>query len=154
MHTTPRKICFAASAGGHLNQVLQVAKHWQGDEIVFVTTLQLASKQLAQQGKTYVIGECNRQHLLRVARVLARCLRIASKERFDVVVSTGAAPGLLMCLAARLWRARVVWIDSIANVERLSLSGRLVQRWADLVITQWPGVAADNPRVEYLGTLL
>jgi beta-1,4-N-acetylglucosaminyltransferase len=47
----------------------------------------------------------------------------------------------------------VVWIDTIAYVERLSLSGRLVQHVADMVISQWPEVAARYRRVEYHGAL-
>jgi UDP-N-acetylglucosamine:LPS N-acetylglucosamine transferase len=102
----------------------------------------------------YVVGESNREQPLKVLRVLARCVGIVLRERPDVIVSTGAAHGCLLCLLAKLAGARVVWIDSIANVERLSLSGRLVRPFADVVISQWPEVAAAYRGVEYHGALV
>lgn len=58
-------------------------------------------------------------------------------ERPDVVVSTGAAPGYFAVRIAKLLGRRTVWIDSIANVEKLSMAGQLVGRYADLWLTQW-----------------
>jgi hypothetical protein len=36
---------------------------------------------------------------------------------------------------------RTLWIDSIANSERMSASGRLAKRLAHRVVSQWPEVA-------------
>jgi UDP-N-acetylglucosamine:LPS N-acetylglucosamine transferase len=58
--------------------------------------------------------------------------------RPDVIISTGAAPGYAAIQLGRLIGARTVWIDSIANVEVLSLSGAQIGRHADLWLTQWP----------------
>lgn len=148
------RVALAASAGGHLEQLLKLRSAWEQHELVFVTTMDLAKDQLDRLGRTYVVGECNREHPLRVLAVLARCLRITARERFDVVVSTGAAPGLLMCLAARLRGAKIVWVDSVANVAKLSMSGRLVLPLADLILTQWPEVARMYRKVEYCGAVV
>jgi hypothetical protein len=45
-----------------------------------------------------------------------------------------------------------VWIDSVANVEELSLSGRLASERVDLCLTQWPHLAAGL--VYYKGSVL
>ena len=74
------------------------------------------------------------------------------RERPDVVVSTGAAPGYLALRCAKLLGARTVWIDSVANVEELSLSGRIASTKADLCLTQWPHLAAGP--VGYEGSVL
>lgn len=150
----PRKLCCAASAGGHLDQLLALSDGWASADVVFVTSLDVAGNALRRQGSVHVIGECNREHPLRVLAVLLRCLRIASTERFDAVISTGAAPGLLMSLASKLFGAKVVWVDSIANIEKLSLSGRLIRPWADLMLTQWPEVAELYSNVDYVGELV
>jgi hypothetical protein len=69
-----------------------------------------------------------------------------------VVVSTGAAPGYIAIRLGKLLGARTVWIDSVANVEELSLSGRMVSGRADLCLTQWPHLASGP--VAYMGTVL
>jgi UDP-N-acetylglucosamine:LPS N-acetylglucosamine transferase len=154
MTASALRVCLAASAGGHLSQLLRISDAWAGHDLAFVTTLGLAAEDLRMRGRTYVIGECNRDSPLEVARVFSRCRAIAMRERPDVVISTGAAPGLLMCLAAKLVGARMIWIDSIANVERLSLSGQLARPIADLMLAQWPDVAERHRGVEYVGSIV
>jgi UDP-N-acetylglucosamine:LPS N-acetylglucosamine transferase len=148
------KIGLVASAGGHLNELLKVAPSCAGGETFAVTTSKVVNGALGQVGRTYAVGECNRQHPLRVMLLLLRCFRIVRRHRPDIVISTGAAVGCVMCLLAKLAGARVIWLDSITNVEKLSLSGRLVRPFADLFLVQWPELAQKYPGVEYVGAVL
>ena len=52
-------------------------------------------------------------------------------------MTAGSAPMLAFVLLARLMGVRTLWIDSIANVEEVSLSGRKAGAVADLWLTQW-----------------
>lgn len=148
------KICIAASAGGHLSQLLSLQMAWEGHEIVCVSTGQMVRDKLEVVGKTYVVGECNREHPIKTFGGMCKCLRIILRERPDVVLSTGAAVGFLICFWGKLIGARVIWIDSVANTERLSMSGRMIRRFADLILSQWPEVAKRYPKVEYAGELM
>ncbi len=73
--------------------------------------------------------------------------------RPDVVVSTGALPGFIALRLAKLGRRRTVWLDSIANCEELSMSGKRIGGAADLWLTQWPEVAAPGGP-DYAGSVL
>ncbi|MGA2069878.1 MAG: PssD/Cps14F family polysaccharide biosynthesis glycosyltransferase [Sedimentisphaerales bacterium] len=148
------RICLVASAGGHLSQLLKLAECWNGYDTFCVTTKQIVKEQLQKYGNVYIVGECNRQNPFMAVRVFFRCFNVVRQERPDVVISTGAAPGLLMCLVAKLFGAKIVWIDSIANVEKLSLSGRLVRPLAELCLTQWEDVATRYAKVEYVGAII
>ena len=150
----PLKIALVASAGGHLTQLLKVADAWAGQSAVCVTTSEVVRRKLEPFGPVYVVGECNREHLLETAKVFGRCIKIVWRERPGVVISTGAAPGCLVCLLGKLFGAKVVWLDSIANTERLSLSGRMVRPFADLILSQWPDVASRYRNVEYAGAVI
>jgi UDP-N-acetylglucosamine:LPS N-acetylglucosamine transferase len=73
--------------------------------------------------------------------------------RPETVLSTGAAPGFFGLLFGKLLGARTIWLDSLANVEQVSLSGRLARRCADLWLTQWPHLAKpEGPH--YAGAVL
>ena len=148
------KICLVASAGGHLSQLLAVADSWKGHDTFCVATSEVVRGRLQKQGKTYIVGECNRQHPLQVLRVLSRCIVIALRERPQVVISTGAAAGCMQCFLCKLLGAKIVWIDSITNVDRLSLSGRMVRRIADLFLVQWPQLAQKYNNVQFAGTVI
>ena len=148
------QICLAASSGGHLSQLLRVADNLWDNETFCITTMDVARAKLQQHCKVYVVGECNRQHPLKVLLVLMRCLKVILRERPDVVISTGAAPGCIACFLGKLCGAKVIWIDSIANVERLSLSGRIVRCITDLFLVQWPELAKQYHNTEYAGAII
>jgi UDP-N-acetylglucosamine:LPS N-acetylglucosamine transferase len=86
--------------------------------------------------------------------VVVRCAHAIFKKAPDVVISTGAAVGCISSFLGKLSGAKIVWIDSITNVERISLSGRLVRPIADLFLVQWPELAEKYDNVEYAGTLI
>jgi UDP-N-acetylglucosamine:LPS N-acetylglucosamine transferase len=148
------RICLAASAGGHTSQLLKLTSSWNGYETLYVTTTDVVRDKLKKFGQVYVVGECNRQHPIDVVKVFFRCVRIIFKEKPDVVISTGAAAGCMLCFLGKMLGARVVWVDSITNVERISLSGRMVRSFADLFLVQWPELAQKHKNVEYVGELV
>ena len=127
---------------------------WRGYRVVTVSTGPAVRRTLEAIGPTYIVGECNHQHIVRTLLVAFRCFAVVLRERPDVVLSTGAAAGFLVCFWGKLLGAKVVWVDSIANVSGLSMSGRMVRPFADLVLSQWPDVAAKYKRVEYRGELI
>ena len=148
------KICLVASAGGHLSQLLKIVPAVAGYEVFVITTSQAVRENLARLGPVHVVSECNRQQVLQLVRVFLACTWILRRERPDVVLSTGAAAGCLCCFLGKLMGARVVWVDSITNVSRLSLSGRLVRYIADLFLVQWAELAQEYRGVEYVGTIV
>ena len=152
--STTQQICLAASAGGHLSQLLKLADSWEGGNVFFVTTTQVVRDRLSVFGKVYVVGECNREYPLQVIKSLMRCLKVVFRERPDVVISTGAAAGCMVCFLGKLLGAKVVWIDSITNVEKISLSGRMVRYIADLFLVQWPELVERYKNVEYAGAVI
>jgi UDP-N-acetylglucosamine:LPS N-acetylglucosamine transferase len=149
-----QKICLAASAGGHLGQLLSLRSAWEGNEVVFVSTGQMVREKLAAMGRTYIVGECNREHPIKAIGVMWKCLRVIVRERPAVVFSTGAALGFFMCFWGKLLGAKIVWLDSIANTKSLSLSGRLIRPFANLILSQWSDVAEQYKNVEYAGEVI
>ncbi len=148
----PRKVLAVASGGGHWVQLMRVVPALDGYEVVFVTVSE-SYRCVVPKNRFYAVGDANRWNKFLLLALAARIVWIVCKERPDVVISTGAAPGYFALLFGHLWGARTIWIDSLANVERLSLSGRLAGRHADLWLTQWPQLAAaEGP--QYAGALL
>ena len=137
-----------------LLKLLEVSGNWPQRPSFYVTTLPQLAEKLEKFGTTYVIGECNRLHPLMTISVFLKAFKVAFKERPDVIITTGAAPMAMICFLAKLLGGKVVWIDSIANVDKFSMSGSIVRCFADLFLTQWPELAKKCKNVEYAGTLL
>lgn len=133
-------------------QLLRLRPAFAGHEVCFVSTHRGCAASVAPD-RFRLVPDANKREPLRLLASLAAVVWAVLRERPDVVVTTGAAPGLLALQVARLIGARTVWVDSIANAEVLSLSGRLAEGRTDLLLTQWPELAReDGPR--YMGGVL
>ena len=60
----------------------------------------------------------------------------------------------LDALAKTLFGIKTIWIDSIANCERMSSSGKQARRFADQWLTQWPDLAGGPQGPDYWGAVL
>jgi UDP-N-acetylglucosamine:LPS N-acetylglucosamine transferase len=147
-----KKLLAVASGGGHWVQLLRLRPAFIDCEVVFVTVDQ-AYRADVHDHKFYSISDATRRTVSRLVRATLEVFWIICKERPDIVISTGAAPGYLAIRVGKLFGARSVWVDSIANAEQLSMSGAMAGRYADLWLTQWPDLAKpDGPH--YRGAVL
>lgn len=147
-----KRILAIASGGGHWVQLCRVAPAFAGHELHFATVDAAYAGDVAPH-PLHVVPDATRWGRWSVVRLAGAVMLLLLRLRPDVVVTTGAAPGALAIVLGRLLGARTIWLDSIANVERLSGSGRLVRRFAQLWLTQWPHLARpDGP--EYAGAVL
>jgi UDP-N-acetylglucosamine:LPS N-acetylglucosamine transferase len=146
-----QRVLAVASSGGHWVQLRRVAPAFEGQHVAYLTT-DRGHRSEVGTAPFYAVNDANRWNKLALARCALKVLWVVLRERPTVVVSTGAAPGYLAIRCARMLGARTVWIDSIANVEELSLSGRMASATADLCLTQWPHLAGGD--VRYLGAVL
>lgn len=145
-----------ASRGGHWVQLRRIRTAWEGCEVIWVTTHPGYRAEIVTDGgdaRFYAVTDANRWQRARLLRQLWQIFRVVLRERPDVIVTTGAAPGYFAVRLGRLLGARTVWIDSIANAEELSLSGRKAGRYADLWLTQWPHLERDDGP-QYRGAVL
>jgi UDP-N-acetylglucosamine:LPS N-acetylglucosamine transferase len=147
------KILAVASLGGHWMQLLRICSELsQTHTIAYVTTNADAASMLPTPGATlHTVADFSRWDAWRLPGVLWRLCRIIRRERPRAVITTGAAPGLMAILAARLMGVRTLWIDSIANAATLSGSGAMARRIAHHTFTQWSQLADAERHVEYHG---
>ena len=147
-----RKILAVASGGGHWVQLLRLKSVFADCATTFAT-VNHAYRADVPDNRFYVISDATRWSKIGLLRVAAQLALILLKERPDVIISTGAAPGYVALRLGRIFGAKTIWIDSIANVEQLSLSGQWARSTADLWLTQWPHLAKPNGP-HFVGTLL
>lgn len=141
-----------ASGGGHWVQLLRLRPAFEGCAVTYVTVDAAYAEDLDGE-RLRVVADATRWNKLGLVRLALQVLWTLVAVRPDIVVSTGAAPGFLAVRFAKLVGARTIWLDSIANVEQLSLSGQKVGRGTDLWLTQWPELARpEGP--EYRGAVL
>lgn len=147
-----RKILGVSSGGGHWVELIRLAPAFKAHDVAYATVSE-AYRQEAGAARFYTVQDVTRWDIARWGQTIAKLLWILWRERPDVVVSTGALPGYFALRLAKWFGARTVWLDSIANVEELSMSGQKAGRHADLWLTQWPQLARPGGPY-YRGTVL
>ena len=144
----PRRILCASSGGGHWVELRRILPAFEGHEISFLT-VQSAYRTEVRDAPFHVVLDGTRWQKWRLVVMALQVLCVVLKTRPNVVVSTGAAPGYFALVFGKLLGARTIWVDSLANHERLSLAGARAGRWADMWLTQWEHLASeDGPRYE------
>jgi hypothetical protein len=111
---------------------------------VTYVTVNPAYRRDVGDAKFRVIPDGNRWDKIALLRSMLGSFWMLLQERPDVVITTGAAPGYFAVRLAKLFGARTVWLDSVANAETLSMSGQKAGRHVDLWLTQWPQLATEK----------
>lgn len=141
-----------SSPGGHWQQLTSIRQALDGMQVTYVTTAGDAAAAVAP-APLVTVTDCNRNEPLKLLRCAWETYRVVRNMRPDVIITTGAAPGLFAVIAGRLCGSRTVWLDSLANSERLSLSGRVASKFVDLCITQWHHLSSPGGP-HYFGEIL
>lgn len=151
-----KKVLFIASTGGHLNELLQLEKIFD-KYISFIITEKTKSNMILRKKynrvnylifgtKDHIIS-----YIFKFIYNIFKSLVLFVKIRPNVVVTTGTHTAVPMCYIAKLFRRKVIFIETFANIETKTLSGRLVYPIADCFIVQWEEMLKLYPKAKYWG---
>lgn len=148
-----KKICFAASSGGHFEQILML-KPLMGEYDSFLITEKTTYNVQVKNVKMYYLYQVNRKErkfLLEMIGNVLISLYIFIKERPDAVISTGVLAMIPICLLAKLFRKKLIYIESFAKVSTPTETGKFLYKYADQFYVQWPQMREIYPNAIYLG---
>lgn len=150
------KICYAASSGGHLEEILGLAPMKDRYDS-FLITEKTKYKPDVWQKNVYMVPAVNRRDsflFFKLIAIVCAGFYIFLKEKPDVVISTGALMTLPICVSAKLMGKKLIFIESIARVHTGSATGRFLYRYVDLFIIQWESLRPIYPNAVYKGRLI
>lgn len=87
-------------------------------------------------------------------RVATQALWILWRVRPVAILSTGPAITVPISIMGKLMGAKIIFVETGSRVSRLSLTGRIMYRWADLFFVQWPQLKENLPKAIYAGRLI
>jgi len=130
------KIALAASAGGHLNELLPLKKSWEGFDHFFVSDSRVNAIELSKKEKVYFVT-VPRRNPLNLLINFFQALKIFLKEKPQIVITTGADVAVPFCLISKVFRSKIVFIESFAQIYKPSLSGKIMYHFSDKFYIQW-----------------
>lgn len=134
-----KKICLIASAGGHISELMQLNEAINNYDHFYVVPKTEWTKRI--DGRKYFIKDLNRKNtitkIFTAIIMFIQQLPIFIKERPDVVITTGAAVAIPICLYAKLFHKKTIYIESICRINSRSATGNFLYGKVDLFIVQW-----------------
>ncbi|CAA0105574.1 Uncharacterised protein [Zhongshania aliphaticivorans] len=148
-----KKIFAVASGGGHWKQLMLLRPAFEGQQTHFVTTMAGLPSQEEGLSSYAIIPDCNRDRPIKALLCVFAIFWQLIKMRPDVIISTGALPGVIALAIGKKLGIKTVWVDSVANAETFSMSGLRARKYADLWLSQWEHVA-EAAGAQYMGSVL
>lgn len=152
-----RKVLFIASTGGHLSELMQLKSIFDKYDFHLITektksTIGLKDK---YSNKINYLIYGTKDHLLPyVFKFIANCfisLTLFIKLRPKVIITTGTHTAVPICYIGKILGSKIIFIETIANSNTKTLSGKLIYPIANTFIVQWESMLELYPKAVYGG---
>ncbi len=151
-----KKVMFISSEGGHFSELLQLTKTMNKYNSFIVTEKNFLSEECKANYGTRIKFLLNTKPKKLSYIILAPINILYSLYYFikinpDVIITTGTHTAVAMCYIAKLFGKKIIYIETFANLESKTLTGRLVHPIADVFVVQWESMLKLYPDAIYLG---
>lgn len=157
MDKKKKKVLFISSTGGHLSELMRLSPMFLKYNYFIITEKtksNLGLREIYPKKVGFLVYGTKRRFLTYPFKLIYnsfKSLFYFIKFRPDVVVTTGTHTAGPMCCIAKLFRKKVVYIETLANSNTKTATGRLLYHIADLFIVQWEDMLKLYPKAKYGG---
>lgn len=154
-----KKVLFISSTGGHLNELLQLKPLFKKYEYNIITEKDKANIDLKKEygEKLYFLPYGTRAKLFTyIFKYIFLCLKtiyLYFKINPKVIVTTGTHTAGPICILGKMFGSKIVYIETYANTNKKTATGRLIYPIADLFIVQWEEMLELYPKAIYGGRI-
>ncbi len=154
MDISKAKVCVPTSSGGHLTHMLMLTPVLDRAADRFWVTFDKEDANSKLKGeRVYHCHFPTNRNVRNTVRNTLLAARVLREERPDLIVSSGAAIAVPFFLLGKLMGAKTVYVEVFDRVDAPTLTGRLVRRFTDLFVVQWPETLAVYPGSVDLGSI-
>jgi len=148
-----KKLCFAASTGGHFEQLMML-RPLMAEYDSFILTEKTPYSVAKDTDRVYYLSQVNRKEkswLFAMLKNAFQSFGIFLKEKPDAIICTGVLATIPMCLLCKLFGKKLIYIESFAKVTSPTETGKLMYKFADRFYVQWESMLKIYPNAIYLG---
>lgn len=155
-----KKVIFTSSSGGHLTELLKLEPLFKDYDYLLLTEKTDVTEKLKDKYNMDFLLYGSRFYMLKYIWVviynIIKIIYIVLKFKPDTVVSTGAHTGGFVCYIAKILRpkTKIIYIETLAKVNSLSMTGGNVYKIADKFYVQWRNLEEKYEKAEYIGRLM
>ena len=154
-----KKVLFISSTGGHLNELLQLSPLFEKYDYHIITEKDKTNEYLQDkyEDKVSYLPYGTRSHMItyiiKYLYLIIKTFFLYFKIRPKVIVTTGTHTAGPMCYLGKIFGSKIIYIETYANINRKTATGRLIYPIADLFIVQWEEMLNIYPKAIYGGQI-
>ncbi len=152
-----RRVMFISSTGGHLSEMLELKALFNDYNYTIITEKTKSNLKLKDKykSKIHYLVYGTKDHMLTYPFKLLynsfKSLYYYIKIRPDYIITTGAHTAGPMCLIGKIFGSKIIYIETFANKETKTITGRLLYPVSDLFVVQWKTMQKLYPDAVYGG---
>lgn len=151
-----KKVLFISSTGGHLNELLQLSPLFEKYDSYLITEKTKSTNSLKHKYKkvNYLVYGTKDHRFIYIFKFIWNCLKSVwfyLRIGPNVIVTTGTHTAVPICYIGKLFGCKIIFIETFANSETKTLSGKLVYPIANTFIVQWENMLKLYPKAIYGG---
>ena len=152
-----KKVLFISSTGGHLNELLQLKKMFNKYDYHIITEKDKSNLYLKEKygNRVDYLVFGTKDHMLTYPfKFIFNCFKslfLYIKIRPRYIITTGTHTAVPMCYIGKLFGSKIIFIETFANINTKTLSGKLIYPIANLFIVQWESMLELYPKAKYGG---
>lgn len=152
-----KKVLFISSTGGHLSELMQLKSMFDKYDFHIITEKTKSNMYLKDKYPkrvNYLVYGTKSNMLIYPFKLLYNCFKslfLYLKIRPRVIITTGAHTAGPMCCIGKIFGSKIIYIETFANSETKSVTGKMVYKFADLFIVQWEEMLKLYPKAKYGG---
>lgn len=155
-----KRVMFISSTGGHFNELMKLEPLFKNYKITLVTESSSNKKKLKRELNKYNIHfllKHSKFKLINAFKLFINCfisLFYFIKYRPKYIVSTGAHTAGPMCCIGKIFRSKIIFIETMANITTPTTTGKIIYKFADLFIVQWEEMLKVYPKATFGGWII
>lgn len=139
MDLSKAKVCIPTSSGGHLTHMRMLMPVIDKAADRFWVTFDKEDANTALVGeRVYHCFFPTNRNIPNLIRNTLLAIRVLRRERPELIISSGAAVAVPFFLVGRLLGAKTVYVEVFDRVDKPTMTGKMLNRIADLFVVQWP----------------
>ncbi|WP_395549342.1 MULTISPECIES: PssD/Cps14F family polysaccharide biosynthesis glycosyltransferase [unclassified Lacrimispora] len=141
------KVCFCSSSGGHFEQLMML-KPLMEDYDSFIVTEKIGYDVKTNGLPVKYVLQINRMDKLFILKFMYNIFLsfcIILKQRPDLIISTGALASVPMMVWTKVFRGKVIYIESFAKIDNPTISGKIAYKFAHQFYVQWESMKKFYP---------
>lgn len=147
-----KNVLFISSTGGHFSELMQLKPLFEKYNYHIITEkdkVTINAKKEYKEKISYLIYG-TRSHIFKyVFQLLANCflsLFYFIKYKPKYIVTTGTHTAGPMCCIGKIFGSKIIYIETFANRNTKTATGKLIYKFADLFIVQWEEMLEVYPK--------